>query len=257
MTLVVWNFTGQDRYKSLQPRYMSGVSGILLLFDITRKETFEKLTDWIDFIEQNEANVPILLVGSMADMFYKKSVPDKEIEDFVNQNRLQGYSEVSFKTGLNVEPTIRKISELSYRLNEKRPLPSAQFKLTRRYPDRPIIEDEKKVIDEYVLTLQTIYNMVFIEISARIKELEKSAHKIVGEESPDKLRVDLIQEELNKIFEEIKLQSTRIKYVQENPPVSFPTGLRIDLIEDWRKKREELRSQLSIFKKSFKFLEGS
>ena len=72
ITLVVWNFTGQDRYKTIQPHYMKGVSGILLLFDLTRRETFAKLPEWLRFINQTGQTYPVFLVGSKADLFHQK-----------------------------------------------------------------------------------------------------------------------------------------------------------------------------------------
>ncbi|NVM01637.1 MAG: GTP-binding protein, partial [Candidatus Helarchaeota archaeon] len=114
ISLIVWSFTGQDRYRSLRPQYIKGVSGILLLFDITRRETFEKLSEWISFLRENDSNVPIILLGNKADLFERKQVNDEEIEDFINDNMLQGYYEISLKTGFNVEQSIVRLAEMVY-----------------------------------------------------------------------------------------------------------------------------------------------
>ncbi|MFX1294228.1 MAG: Rab family GTPase [Promethearchaeota archaeon] len=253
ITLVVWNLTGQERYKTLQPNYMQGASGILLLFDLTRKETFDKLWDWIKFIRQNGTELPIFLLGSKADLYHLKKVRDIDIEKFVNTNNLQGYYEVSFKTGLNVELVIRKMTELIYQTKKMKRTPKIKFKLERPYSDRPLILDEEKILSNYILTLQTIYDMIFEDISDRIKHLEEYLEEIGNEE--EKSETKWIQNEVKKINTDINTHNTRIKDLLEDPPIPLKDHLKSKLHDEWNEKRNTLLYRILVFKDIVDFLD--
>jgi len=251
MALVVWNFTGQDRYKSIQPHYMKGVSGILLLFDLTRHETFDKLSEWISFIRSNDTEAPILLIGSKADLFDRKTMSDAEIEDFTNTNKLQGYYEVSFKSGLNVELVLKKMGEMIYQSRVyNRELPIG-FKLIRKYPDRPLIIDEQKVQADYILTLRTIYDIIYNDVTTRLKNLEK--YLKIKEKKEEIPQLNVVKE-LDTILKELASHHKTIEILQENPPVQLASAIKIDLVEEWKRTREKLLYHIFIFKDVYKFL---
>ncbi len=252
MTLVVWNFTGQERYKTVQPHYMKGVSGILLLFDLTRLETFTKLPDWLEFIKRHDATVPILLIGTKADLFYLKDVTDTGIENFVNMNKLRGYYEVSFKTGLNVETVIQKMSELIYETRVKNQKILKEFKLNRKDPNLPLILEEDRVRTEYILTLKTIFEMAFNDFSARIKNIEPQLQK--AQNSKDILKINQLREETEKISFELADYNKMIDKILQTPPVPIPTYLKLNLFDDWKKKIDKLRHTILGFKDVFKHL---
>lgn len=247
MTLVVWNFTGQDRYKTVQPHYMVGVSGILLLFDLTRFETFQKLPEWLEFIKKHDADVPIFLIGTKADFFHKKDVTDIGIENFVNANRLHGYYEVSFKTGLNVEMVIEKMSEMMYRHKiQQTTLPLTEFKLKRRDQNRPIILNEEDTRSKYLLTLRTIFDMSFHEFDTRIKNMDKVLKEVQQEQND--LKLEWIQDEIERITKEIITHNNTIEAVLEDPPVPIPTYIKLDLSKEWSRKIDKLRYHMFVFK---------
>jgi small GTP-binding protein len=246
MTLVVWNFTGQDRYKSVQPHYMTGVSGVLLLFDLTRLETFNKLPDWIEFIKKYDATVPTFLVGTKADLFDQKDITDTGIENFVNSNGLHGYYEVSFKTGLNVESVIEKMAELMYQHRILKQPPPTGFQLQRKHPNRPIILDEENVRAKYLLTVRTIFDMTFSEFDGRIKQLDKHLKEVQQEQN--KLKLEWIQNEIERISQELVTQHKIIENIIADPPVSLPTYLRLDLSKEWKRKLDKLRYHMFVFK---------
>ncbi len=252
ISLVVWNFTGQDRYKTIQPHYMKGVSGFLLLFDLTRSETFKKLPEWIKFIRQNESKDPIILIGSKADLFHLKTVDDADIEKFVNEYKLQGYYEVSFKTGLNVEIVIQKISELIYQYKiENKDLPST-FKLERKDPSRPLILDQQEVLSNYLLTLQTVYKMVFNEIAARIKALKPLSDAI--KKTKEEAKIVEFSEEIEKLTNELTEQDKLINSLQENAPIPLIPDQKSSLTEEWTQKRGILLARILLLKEDSPFL---
>jgi len=248
MTLVVWNFTGQERYKTLQPHYMTGVSGILLLFDLTRLETFRKLPDWINFIHKNLADAPILLIGTKADLFHLKNVDDADIEQFMIANKLQGYYEVSFKTGLNVTAVINKMSELIYRRNidQKQFSISADFKVNRPHADQPVVLDEEKVVSNYIITMDSIYDTVFQDIFKKINVLENSLNKL--KITKDLSTKERISKDLEAISGELTAQNNKIQDLLDESPFPLTKDLKGKLTEGWNNKRDQLLYRLLLLK---------
>ena len=78
--------------------------GILLLFDITSRKDFEELNYYLEKIKEEFYldNYPVLLIANKIDEENKREIEKREIEDFVKNNNLIGYFEVSCKTGVNV-----------------------------------------------------------------------------------------------------------------------------------------------------------
>ncbi|MHA1380183.1 MAG: Rab family GTPase [Candidatus Helarchaeota archaeon] len=231
ITLVVWSFTGQDRYRSLRPQYIKGVAGILLLFDLTRRETFEKLTEWIKFVKKNKSGAPMILIGNKADLFENKKVADEEIETFVNDNLLQGYYEISLKTGLNVEPAIIRLAELVYQFMKTGVKVPVKVKI-QRFENKPLKADQLKFFEHFIITLEEITKTIFAEISDKISKLPKIAEV----------------SKISHILGEISSYDIKIKKLFDQLPISIPADTRENLLKDWISKKEELVSNLKNVK---------
>ena len=68
MKLQIWDSAGQEKFRSLIPTYIRGSSLIFLIFDVSRKESFDHLNEWITFITNIE-NGNIVIVGNKIDLF--------------------------------------------------------------------------------------------------------------------------------------------------------------------------------------------
>ncbi|MHA2297112.1 MAG: Rab family GTPase [Candidatus Hodarchaeales archaeon] len=104
VTLSIWDYAGESRFKALFPGYCSGSSGAVVAFDLTRPETLEKLSEWIAIIREKNGNVPILLVGTKRDIINDENIDfllDKS-KDFCNKMDLHGCFYCSAKTGEGV-----------------------------------------------------------------------------------------------------------------------------------------------------------
>ena len=62
--LQIWDTAGQEKYMSLNKNILQRVQGIILMYDITQRETFERLTIWLKIIKQMINNITIILVGN-------------------------------------------------------------------------------------------------------------------------------------------------------------------------------------------------
>ena len=115
VTLQIWDFGGEERFRTMLPSFCLGASGCIMLFDPLRPETFYELDEWISIVRNNTKNVPILLLSSKQDLIdegHSSAILQEEVEKFVARNNLRGFIRVSSKTGLNVFESFQKIAEM-------------------------------------------------------------------------------------------------------------------------------------------------
>jgi len=101
--LQIWDTAGQEKFRSITRSYYRGASGALLVYDITRRETFEHLTSWLEDCRKcSSNNIVIILVGNKSDMDASRQVTREEGETFAQKNGLH-FIETSAKTAEKVE----------------------------------------------------------------------------------------------------------------------------------------------------------
>ena len=66
INLQIWDFGGQDQFRFFLPDFCKGALGCLVVFDLTRYITFEKIEDWTKVIEENVKGIPRILIGNKA-----------------------------------------------------------------------------------------------------------------------------------------------------------------------------------------------
>ncbi|KAK1724454.1 ras family protein [Colletotrichum acutatum] len=123
MKLSLWDTAGQETYKSVTRSYFRGASGALLVFDLSRKQTFQHVTDWLNDLRQiAEPDIVVILVGNKADLTQgedgdgnnKREVTKVEAEEWAKRNGVFEYVETSAKSGENVEKAFMRVAERIY-----------------------------------------------------------------------------------------------------------------------------------------------
>jgi small GTP-binding protein len=117
VSLQIWDFAGESRFRFLLPSYVLGASGGIFMYDITRFSSLKNFNDWIEifkkgFAGDQDKQLPVLMVGSKLDLSYKRAVSSKDAYDLARDKNLYGYIECSSKDGRNVEDIFTEIAKL-------------------------------------------------------------------------------------------------------------------------------------------------
>ena len=101
--LQIWDTAGQESFRSITRSYYRGAAGALLVYDITRRDTFQHLESWLSDARQHaNPEMAIILVGNKADLDAKRQVTREEGEAFAKEHGM-AFLETSAKMGQNVE----------------------------------------------------------------------------------------------------------------------------------------------------------
>ena len=111
LTLTIVDTSGQERYRSITKNYYVHADGILLLYDITNRVSFNHIADWLKEIkEKAKENVCIYLIGNKNDLEDEREIQKEEGENFAHSNNLKFY-EISSKFDKNLRSIFIDISE--------------------------------------------------------------------------------------------------------------------------------------------------
>jgi len=112
--LQIWDTAGQESFRSITRSYYRDAAGALLVYDITRRESFNHLNRWLEEARQNgNPNMTIMLIGNKSDLEHRRAVSTKEGEAFAQENGLV-FLETSAKSATNVETAFIKTAENIY-----------------------------------------------------------------------------------------------------------------------------------------------
>ena len=87
--LQIWDTAGQESFRSITRSYYRGAAGALLVYDITRRDTFQHLSRWLDEARQHaQSNMVIMLIGNKNDLEHRRAVSTEEGKAFAEANGL-------------------------------------------------------------------------------------------------------------------------------------------------------------------------
>ena len=109
ITIKFQDTAGQERYRSLASNFIRMADGILLMYDITNKETFESIARWVESIKEAKGNdFPIILIGNKCDLKEERKVAKEDGEKKAKDNGFL-FIETSCKDNINIEKTVNTI----------------------------------------------------------------------------------------------------------------------------------------------------
>lgn len=111
LNLQVWDTAGQEKFQTITPAYYHAAMGVVITYDVTDKNSFDHIEDWINRLAQHgHEKVQRILVGNKADLEELRKVPTADGEALASKNNML-FFEASAKTGNNVEESFLQIAD--------------------------------------------------------------------------------------------------------------------------------------------------
>ena len=101
--LMYYDTAGEEKYKSIPKNYIKNMQGIILMYDITNKLSFDSIIDWISDVKEIKGeNFPMILVGNKIDLNESREVTEEMGYELAEKNQIE-FFETSNKDGTNIQ----------------------------------------------------------------------------------------------------------------------------------------------------------
>jgi len=115
ITLQIWDTAGQERFQGLGTSFYRGADGVVFVFDVTRRNTFEELAGWkkaflIQIGQEGNDEFPMIVVANKVDA-ENRQVTKSEVKDWCQKQHLPFY-ETSAKEAINVEEAFKSVAKI-------------------------------------------------------------------------------------------------------------------------------------------------
>ena len=100
LNLQIWDSVGQERFLGITKNFMKGADGIIYMYDITNKESFDNLKNWIMQSEESIEDFKKIIIGNKIDLEKERQVTKELLEQFCQGRDIQGF-EISAKNDVN------------------------------------------------------------------------------------------------------------------------------------------------------------
>lgn len=109
--LTIWDTAGQERFRTLTSSYYRGAQGVILVYDISKPESFSQLRQWLHEVETYSTYPQIvkLLVGNKLDLESERKVTKAEGQAFAKEQGMV-FMECSAKTSQGIEKAFEEIA---------------------------------------------------------------------------------------------------------------------------------------------------
>ena len=109
--LILWDTAGEERFRSLIPSYLKNADCIIIVFDITNKDSFNSLNKWLTDSKNNANEGTIYIIcGNKSDLKEKRTVNENEIDEYIKKNELI-YVECSAKNGEGIKDLFNTVAK--------------------------------------------------------------------------------------------------------------------------------------------------
>ncbi|KVH94727.1 ras-related protein RABA4d-like [Cynara cardunculus var. scolymus] len=118
----IWDTAGQERYRAVTSAYYRGAVGAMLVYDMTKRQSFDHMTRWLEELRGHaDKNIVIMLIGNKCDLASLRAVPVEDAQEFAERENLC-FMETSALEATNVESAFLTALTEIYRIISKKSL---------------------------------------------------------------------------------------------------------------------------------------
>ncbi|KAF8411431.1 hypothetical protein HHK36_003980 [Tetracentron sinense] len=116
----IWDTAGQERYRAVTSAYYRGAVGAMLVYDITKRQSFDHIPRWLEELRSHaDKNIVIILIGNKSDLEDQRDVPIEDAKEFAQKEGLF-FLETSALESTNVETAfLTVLTEIFNIVNKK------------------------------------------------------------------------------------------------------------------------------------------
>lgn len=116
----IWDTAGQERYRAITSAYYRGAVGALLVYDVTRRISFENVERWLkELRDHTDQNIVVMLVGNKSDLRHLVAVSTEDAKNLAERESLY-FMETSALEATNVENAFKEVLTQIYRVVSKK-----------------------------------------------------------------------------------------------------------------------------------------
>ncbi|KAK2145368.1 hypothetical protein LSH36_683g03125 [Paralvinella palmiformis] len=116
--LQIWDTAGQERFRTITQSYYRSANGVILAYDITKRETFNNVQRWLEDVKKYAApNIAQLLIGNKKDLESVREVPFSVAQEFAEYNHMIDALETSAKENNNIDTAFLKLAKELKKMN--------------------------------------------------------------------------------------------------------------------------------------------
>lgn len=116
--LLIWDTAGQERFNSIVKTFYKDSQVVIIVFDLTKRDTFDNIEFWIKQVKEEKINDPIyILVGNKVDLQSKRVITKEEVIKKTTDLKLHGYFESSAKNNICIEEIFLNATKLYSEIN--------------------------------------------------------------------------------------------------------------------------------------------
>ena len=110
--LKIWDTAGEERFRNITAQYYKGAEGIILVFDLTKRESFDKINDWMNQIKSNTKadEISIVLLGNKKDAVNERVISFEEGKERADQFNVK-FFETSALDGSGIEDAFQTLAQ--------------------------------------------------------------------------------------------------------------------------------------------------
>jgi len=111
LDMMVWDIMGEKGFRALlRDAYFEGSHGVIAVCDLTRKDTFYDLNNWVQMIRKQVGNVPVVFLGNKMDLMERRVVSEEELARMGTIHNAATFL-ASAKTGAGVNEAFKALAD--------------------------------------------------------------------------------------------------------------------------------------------------